>query len=78
MHNQPRHFGEGAAGTSSGNGGVAETDVLPPLPVYNPTEPTRVRIDRATMQNPCFWILIGVVGTVAVGALIVYASNNRD
>lgn len=78
MQHDRQGFTSSAAGNgTAGGSGMAETEVLPPyVPPGN--EGMRVRIDRATMQNPCFWILIGVVGTVAVGALIVYASNNRD
>lgn len=77
MENPRRGFAENTSNANGAAGGVAETEVLPPYVPHGGGSP-RVIIDRATMQNPCFWILIGVVGTVAIGALVVYASNNRD
>lgn len=64
--------------TTSANGscetnGAAEAEILPP---YVPEmQPARVRLSRETMQNPCFWILIGAGLAVGVGALVVYVSR---
>lgn len=69
-------------GCSSGNGDGAATAEFETLPPYTPTAPqmdvARVRLGRETLQNPCFWILVGAVGAVAVGAVIVWSMNNRD
>lgn len=64
--------------TTSANGScetnsAAEAEILPP---YVPEmQPARVRLSRETMQNPCFWILIGAGLAVGVGALVVYVSR---
>lgn len=66
----------------SSNGDSATTAEFETLPPYMPADPrgdiARVRLGRETLQNPCFWILVGAVGAVVIGAGVVWAMNNRD
>lgn len=54
--------------------GAAEAEVLPP---YVNNEPARVRFSRETMQNPCFWILVGGLGVCAIGGIVYWIATNN-
>lgn len=38
---------------------------------------TPVRVGMGTFQNPCFWILVGIIGTLAVQHFIT-SPKRRD
>lgn len=74
--NNPSRNGVGwSAEAADAAAATAEAEILPP---YVPGEPARVKFSRETMQNPCFWILVGALGAVAVGGVIVWVMNNNN
>jgi len=37
----------------------------------------RCKVGTETFSNPCFWILLGVIGTIAAQALLSHLNNPR-
>ena len=37
----------------------------------------KCKVGTETFSNPCFWILLGVIGTIAAQALLTHLDNQR-
>jgi hypothetical protein len=64
---------DASTGKPVGENSTANPPASPPI-----VDLTPVRLGTATFSNPCFWILVGVVGTITAQWLLGSQRTRRD